>query len=497
MRRSVLGVLVSMATLGLLVGCHGSGQAKASADFTVDAPNALIDAPVAVSLHGVRPGAAVVITSRAVDGEQQAWTASATFTATAQGTVSLSQPATDGSYTGSNAMGLFEDMLPPASAPLDDNVFLPSGRSFPVSITAAVKGRTVASTTVQRNYPSVAEQHYRLADSGIYADLYSPKDTTVKHPAVLVFGGSEGGQDQNFTAELLAGEGYPAMALAYFKEPACRARWQDINLEYFIKALPLLRAAPGVDPRHVLVYGISRGSEAALLLGVHFPNLVNGVIAGVPSSVTYGGYPHDSRPLWLLGGKALPYAPLIDWNNPNPIDARAAVIPVEQIKGPVMMSCGRRGHRVDVLRLRGRDQEPTDSTPVPLSGDLLAVPRRRPWSRTAGSILLGNRCPVRQHGRRSSCHPGRRCGRLRATAGAAQFIDGALIVLMRSAQSPPTGRSSTGSEFRNHQPVQAQSPTAHQPVAPRGRRPTRSPSPNHPWTDPGPGHRLRPAKPSR
>jgi pimeloyl-ACP methyl ester carboxylesterase len=41
-----------------------------------------------------------------------------------------------------------------------------------------------------------------------------------------------------------------------------------------------LRGQPGVDPRHVLVFGVSRGSEAALLLGSHYPQLVNGVIAG-------------------------------------------------------------------------------------------------------------------------------------------------------------------------------------------------------------------------
>ncbi len=39
---------------------------------------------------------------------------------------------------------------------------------------------------------------------------------------------------------------------------------------------------PGIDPRHVLTYGVSRGSEVALLLGVHYPELVNGVIALVP-----------------------------------------------------------------------------------------------------------------------------------------------------------------------------------------------------------------------
>ena len=66
-------------------------------------------------------------------------------------------------------------------------------------------------------------------------------------------------------------------------------------MEYFTKALEVLRAQPGVDPRHVLVAGESRGGEAALLLGAHFPGAVNGVIAGVPSSVVNPGWPDKEK----------------------------------------------------------------------------------------------------------------------------------------------------------------------------------------------------------
>jgi dienelactone hydrolase len=65
---------------------------------------------------------------------------------------------------------------------------------------------------------------------------------------------------------------------------------------------------------------ISRGSEAALLLGAHYPALVRGVIASVPDNVAIGQS-------WTLHGQPL-----------------TGVIPVERIKGPVLLDCGGADH---------------------------------------------------------------------------------------------------------------------------------------------------------
>ena len=102
----------------------------------------------------------------------------------------------------------------------------------------------------------------------------------------------------------------------------------------------MLRAQPGADPRHVLVAGESRGGEAALLLGAHFPHLVNGVVAGVPSSVVNPGFPDASRPAWTLGGRSLPAVSPSEFGQPNPLGRARAVIPVERIRGPVLLACG-------------------------------------------------------------------------------------------------------------------------------------------------------------
>jgi pimeloyl-ACP methyl ester carboxylesterase len=89
--------------------------------------------------------------------------------------------------------------------------------------------------------------------------------------------------------------------------------------------------------------GFSRGSEAALLLGAHFPALVSAVIAGSPSSVTNeafsssGALPPDEA-AWTLGGRALPVAR--PPGDPRSAGNPAGVIPVARIRGPVLLLAG-------------------------------------------------------------------------------------------------------------------------------------------------------------
>jgi hypothetical protein len=59
----------------------------------------------------------------------------------------------------------------------------------------------------------------RPTKGGIYGNLYLPKRTGGRRPALLVFSGSEGGLTTSMAAALLAAHGYPSLALAYFKVP--------------------------------------------------------------------------------------------------------------------------------------------------------------------------------------------------------------------------------------------------------------------------------------
>jgi pimeloyl-ACP methyl ester carboxylesterase len=82
--------------------------------------------------------------------------------------------------------------------------------------------------------------------------------------------------------------------------------------------------------------GIWGGSEAALLLGATYPDLVYGVAALAPSNALNCSNPCAGAS-WTLDGQAVPHTNL---GQPNPTDAPGAVIPLERIRGPVLTLCG-------------------------------------------------------------------------------------------------------------------------------------------------------------
>jgi hypothetical protein len=73
------------------------------------------------------------------------------------------------------------------------------------------------------------------------------------------------------------------------------------------------------------VQGASRGGEAALLVGATYPGLVNGVVAGVPGARAGGTLVTAGPPSWTVSGRPVPVG---------------QDIPVERIRGPVVMNCG-------------------------------------------------------------------------------------------------------------------------------------------------------------
>lgn len=334
----VTALLMVPATSGCTSAHHG-----AEATIQVTPRGSLVDVPVAVSVSGLRPGAVTTVTTKATDTFGVTWSANARFTATKAGTVSLAASSSGGSYQGVNPMGLFELMRP--LRPTPHTMFVAPPIGFSVTLSVAAQGHTVGSTSLYRRTglgSTIEERPQRLTTAGFYGDLFRPVVTTPAKPAVLVIGGEEGGLHTTAIAETLAAHGYPALAVAYFHEPGLPKTLSRIRLEYFARALRFLAAQPGVDRRHIVVWGISRGSETALLLGVNYPQLVHGVIAGAGSSHVNGSYPAGHGPAWTFHGRAIPAAPAADLTVPDPADAPDSVIAVEKIDGPVMTICGGR-----------------------------------------------------------------------------------------------------------------------------------------------------------
>ena len=338
MRRGLVGLLVAALT----AGCTGGGPDRAAGPLSIAATPATapMDVPVAVTVSGLRPGEAVTLGASATDRNGVRWSSRAEFVAGPDGTVSADRAPTGGSWSGPHPMGLFTTMTP--DRPAGGTVFVVPG-GYPVTLTASAAGRQPAATTVRRQAAAdvgVRTRVLRPATDGVYGTLFLPPDTARRRPAVLVFGGSEGGQGMDYPGSLLAAHGHPVLSLAYFAAPGLPRTLERVPIDYFARAAALLRRQPGVDPRQVFAWGVSRGGEAALLLGVHFPEAVAGVVAAVTSDHVLSALPEETRPAWTVRGRPLPFGTPGDFATPGAPGAPESVIPVERIAGPVVTVCG-------------------------------------------------------------------------------------------------------------------------------------------------------------
>jgi dienelactone hydrolase len=282
----------------LAAGCGGDPHGS----LTVRTASDLVDAPVTVTVHA-QSGA--VLHARWTAARGDVWTSAIPLragTVTVGGTRLLSR-------------------MRPAGPEFKHPYFLPRpvGPSN-VALSVTEGSKTVARATLRRRLipPSVRPSRVTVRRGGIDGFLYTPR-VRARRPAVVVLGGSEGGWGPYDVAETLAAHGYPALSLGYFDVPGLPSQLVRIPLEYFARAVRFLRGRPGVDPRHVVVMGVSRGGEAALLVASTFPRLVHGAIGLVPSSTVFPA-PSANLPAWTLHGKPV-------WEQP---------IRVERISGPVL-----------------------------------------------------------------------------------------------------------------------------------------------------------------
>ncbi|MEV5748098.1 acyl-CoA thioesterase/bile acid-CoA:amino acid N-acyltransferase family protein [Actinoallomurus sp. NPDC052308] len=323
------------AALLVAAGCVVAGCGPRHSDHAVigvDAPVALADRPIHLTIRGLAPHDTVEVGAAARDYRWDGWHSRAVFRADGHGTVDLDRARPRaGTYTGVDGMGLFWSMVPPGGN-ADDRMFLPlpaeQQSAYDVQITVTAHGRRLAARTLTRQWRAsgVTRKSLTVAADKVDGDLFLPPPDRGRHPAVLLFGGSEGGNRGNFDAALLASHGYPALSLAYFHDPGLPATLQNIPLEYFARAARLLAAQPQVDPAHVVARGYSRGTEAALLLGQLYPRLIHGVIVYAPSNRVNPGLGTNGEEVnaWTWHGRPVPQD----------------VIPLDHLDGPLLAIAG-------------------------------------------------------------------------------------------------------------------------------------------------------------
>jgi uncharacterized protein len=182
-------------------------------------------------------------------------------------------------------------------------------------------------------------------------EFYPPLGSA-KGPAVLILGGSDGGIPSR-RAKWIAENGFPALALAYFKTKRTPEYLDMIPLEYFDQPIEWLIKSEYTQGGRIVVIGESKGAELALLLASRKPE-ISGVVAFVPSAVVFQGMPKDYRPprsSWSYMGEQIPFVPYDLGNLPDPNNVlsiyrnslkqreavRRALIPVTRINGPILL----------------------------------------------------------------------------------------------------------------------------------------------------------------
>ncbi len=186
------------------------------------------------------------------------------------------------------------------------------------------------------------------------AKFYVPQGES-KNVAILVLGGSEGGIPRR-RAQMLVKEGFPTLAVGYFKTNQTPKYLDMIPIEYFDEPIKWFEAKPEVRDKKIVVIGGSKGGELALLLASIKPQ-IRGVIAFVPSSVVFQGIPKvfwPPRSSWSCKNKPLPFVPydyskgfdpkkflgLYQQSLKQEEAVKKAEIQVEKINGPVLLLSG-------------------------------------------------------------------------------------------------------------------------------------------------------------
>ena len=297
-RRTPVALLLAAA----IAGCGGSQPVT----LRVTAPSGLADAPVEVTVHGLDDRATLHASWRAFGGH--VWSASVPLRS---GTATL---------RGVDGMKFLWGMRPAGAAFKHPYFGAPVDGPSSAALSVTEGGKTVAHATLSRRITpaSVRVRELTKRKDGVVGLLFAPK-TRTRRPAAVVFGGSEGGNSMFDAAGLLAAHGYPTLSLTYFGVPGLPKELVNVPLEYFARAVRVLRRSPGVDPKRIAVMGTSRGGEAALLIASTFPHLIHGAIGLVPSATVYPAPAAELR-AWTLHGKPVPLRQ----------------IRVERIAGPVL-----------------------------------------------------------------------------------------------------------------------------------------------------------------
>lgn len=198
----------------------------------------------------------------------------------------------------------------------------------------------------------------KLINENGFQASYFVKDDLKNKTAIILIGGGQWGY---YWAQEFAKKEMVGMSIPYIGKEGLPNLPEEIELEYFEKAINWLRKQPEVDRTKIVLMGASRNAELALIIASTFPEIVGGVIAYAPSSVSWSNtvLPYNSNELkasWTYKGMDIPYVPMkkLSVNSLGKVEMLAywkngllktdlvnkAFIKVERITGPILLFSG-------------------------------------------------------------------------------------------------------------------------------------------------------------
>ncbi|XP_013404605.1 acyl-coenzyme A amino acid N-acyltransferase 1 isoform X1 [Lingula anatina] len=249
----------------------------------------LMDEKVELQIKGLKSGAAVTVKSF-LEEKGMKFGAYAHFIANSNGEVNTAtSPSLGGSYKGTDAMGLYWSMIPEpgqrnglrlmkkdVTTPYNVHISLLSGHIDPYSPNNSKVQVPVAETNIERLYMADNVERIPVREGALRGALFVPKGPGT-FPGVMDLFGSAGGLIEH-RAALLASRGFAVLALAYFAYEDLPDTFLDVDLTYFKEGAEWLSHHPSVTPGGIGVIGTSKGAEIALLMGIHFPQVIKAVV---------------------------------------------------------------------------------------------------------------------------------------------------------------------------------------------------------------------------
>ncbi len=107
------------------------------------------------------------------------------------------------------------------------------------------------------------------------------------HPGtVVVFSGSDGGNNDNMARQIRDG-GYNVLGLYFFGQPGQQQYLSDVPLEFFDEVLAWIKEHGDVQAP-ITVLGLSKGAELVANLAIRYPE-INNIVLYAPAAYNYQG----------------------------------------------------------------------------------------------------------------------------------------------------------------------------------------------------------------